>query len=119
MPWYDSLLEEDVVPDLFIRSVIRHNCEKRLADETQGGLERQQERFMQLVDLLSKSPIAVDTAAANEQHYEVPTKFFQLVLGKNLKYSSGYWKDEKTTLDRKSTRLNSSHITPSRMPSSA
>ena len=28
------------------------------------------------------------TAVANEQHYEVPTRFFELVLGPHLKYSS-------------------------------
>ena len=31
------------------------------------------------------------TAAANAQHYEVPARFFELVLGPRLKYSSGYW----------------------------
>lgn len=37
------------------------------------------------------------TAAANEQHYEVPTDFFKLVLGPRMKYSSGYWPREDTT----------------------
>lgn len=32
-------------------------------------------------------PIAVDTIVANHQHYEVPTEFFELVLGPQLKYS--------------------------------
>ena len=36
---------------------------------------------------------------ANEQHYEVPPKFFELVLGANLKYSSGYWSKEVFSLD--------------------
>ena len=30
-----------------------------------------------------------------------------------------FWTEERSKIDRKSTRLNSSHITPSRMPSSA
>ena len=37
-----------------------------------------------------QSPVAIETAAANEQHYEVPTEFYQRVLGPHLKYSSGY-----------------------------
>lgn len=35
---------------------------------------------------------------ANEQHYEVPDEFYFAVLGPYLKYSSGFWKDENTTL---------------------
>ena len=37
------------------------------------------------------TPIAVDTEAANAQHYEVPTRFFQAHLGPRLKYSSCEW----------------------------
>ena len=36
---------------------------------------------------------------ANEQHYEVPPAFFENVLGKHLKYSSGYWPDGVNSLD--------------------
>lgn len=31
-------------------------------------------------------PVAVNTQEANEQHYEVPTEFYKLCLGKQLKY---------------------------------
>ncbi len=55
---------------------------------------------MAFVEQLKKSPVAVETAAANEQHYEVPTSFFQLVLGKNMKYSCGYWKDDQVSFDQ-------------------
>ncbi len=98
--WYDSLVEKDLVPDFLIRMGIRNNCEKRLADETLNDLEDQHEKFMAFVSLLKQKPIAEDTKAANEQHYEVPTRFFQLSLGKNLKYSCGYWKDGVTSLDQ-------------------
>lgn len=37
---------------------------------------------------LRSCPIAIETAAANEQHYELPPEFFQEVLGPRLKYSS-------------------------------
>jgi cyclopropane-fatty-acyl-phospholipid synthase len=37
--------------------------------------------------------IAIDTDKANEQHYELPYQFFELCLGDNLKYSSGYYPD--------------------------
>lgn len=29
---------------------------------------------------------------ANEQHYEVPTRFFELMLGPHLRYSSALWR---------------------------
>jgi cyclopropane-fatty-acyl-phospholipid synthase len=35
---------------------------------------------------LKRRPVAEQTEAANEQHYEVPTDFYLLCLGKHLKY---------------------------------
>ena len=42
---------------------------------------------------------AAQTAAANEQHYEVPTAYFLKVLGRHLKYSSCIYATPQTTLD--------------------
>ena len=44
---------------------------------------------MRFIDQLRRGPVAVETGAANAQHYEVPARFFELALGKHLKYSSG------------------------------
>jgi cyclopropane-fatty-acyl-phospholipid synthase len=52
-----------------------------------------------LVAKLKESSIAIVTDAPNEQHYEVPTSFFQLVLGKRLKYSCCYWPEGVDTLE--------------------
>jgi cyclopropane-fatty-acyl-phospholipid synthase len=52
-----------------------------------------------LVAELRRSDIAIDTDKANEQHYEVPAVFYELVLGKHRKYSAGYWPDGVITLD--------------------
>lgn len=35
---------------------------------------------------LREMPIAMQTDKAKEQHYELPTSFFKLVLGKYFKY---------------------------------
>jgi cyclopropane-fatty-acyl-phospholipid synthase len=83
--WYQPLLERDVVPDPLIRAGIRTLLRSRLREESR--LDRKS-RF---IDELRRSPIALHTAAANTQHYEVPAAFFELVLGPHLKYSSGYW----------------------------
>lgn len=98
--WHSSLLEKNLIPDLLIRWVIRQNCKKRLRDETVNDLEQQQEKFMQFVAALKRKPIAEETKAANEQHYEVPTEFFKYVLGQKLKYSSAYFKPGVSTLDQ-------------------
>uniref|UniRef100_A0A383W165 Methyltransferase domain-containing protein n=1 Tax=Tetradesmus obliquus TaxID=3088 RepID=A0A383W165_TETOB len=79
--------ELDVVPDFIIRRGIRLLLKIRLQSMA-GSLEQQLERKMAFVQELKCLPVAVQTAAANEQHYEVPTEYFVLVLGRHLKYSS-------------------------------
>ncbi|QKJ32329.1 class I SAM-dependent methyltransferase [Mucilaginibacter mali] len=97
--WYDKLIEQNKVPDFLLRQGIRKLLRQRLADEDKGGVEAQQAHLMALIAELKASPIAVNTTEANEQHYEVPTQFYRYCLGKNLKYSSGYWKDGVTDID--------------------
>ncbi len=94
----DSLLESNWLPDWLIRLGIRRLLAERLQRENKGGLELQQSHFRQFVAMLKHSPIAVNTPDANQQHYEVPAGFFQNVLGKHLKYSSGYWPEGTRTL---------------------
>ncbi len=50
--------------------------------------------------MLKNSEIAIETDKANEQHYELPTAFFQAVLGKRLKYSASLFEHTHTTLDQ-------------------
>ncbi len=84
----DSLLEKDVFPDVVLRFGIRRLLRQRLREEDAGEVSAQRARLMAVVEELRTSPIAIETAAANEQHYEVPTRFYQLCLGPRLKYSS-------------------------------
>lgn len=94
----NSLLERNLLPDSLIRFGIRRLLAQRLRDEDKGTPERQQAHFMQLVEQLRVSPIAVHTRDANEQHYEVPTEFFRYVMGPHMKYSCGLWKSAADTL---------------------
>uniref|UniRef100_A0A061R6F4 Cyclopropane-fatty-acyl-phospholipid synthase n=2 Tax=Tetraselmis sp. GSL018 TaxID=582737 RepID=A0A061R6F4_9CHLO len=82
-----AVIEKDVVPDFIIRSGIRYLLSTRLAQESKDG-EKAQKHVMGFVEELKGMPLAIETDAANEQHYEVPTEYFLLCLGKNLKYSS-------------------------------
>jgi cyclopropane-fatty-acyl-phospholipid synthase len=95
----ERLLERDLVPDWLIRMVIRRICAARLREQQTGGLSQQASRKNQFIGELKQSPIAINTADANAQHYEVPAEFFQTVLGKRLKYSCGYWPENVQTLD--------------------
>jgi len=95
----DRLLERDVLPDWLLRFGIRRLLRQRLREERRENAEAQLQALQSLVAQLRSSPIAIETAAANEQHYEVPTRFFELCLGSRLKYSSGLWSDGIGTLD--------------------
>ncbi|KAG9133476.1 hypothetical protein Leryth_013286 [Lithospermum erythrorhizon] len=48
---------------------------------------------------LKEMPIAIQTDAAKSQHYELPTSFFKLVLGKHFKYSCCLFEDTMSTLE--------------------
>src|SRR5688572_2502842 len=97
--FYDKFLEQNKIPDSLIRIGIRRLLKQRLLDEKKANTELQQAHLMNLIEELKASPIAIETAAANEQHYEVPTEFYKYCLGKHLKYSSGYWREGVTDID--------------------
>ncbi len=98
--WYDKLITSDSLPDPVLRAGIRKLLKQRLNDENLGNEELQQQKMMSLIRELKSSPIAINTADANQQHYELPTAFFQYCLGKNLKYSSAYWNPGVKELDK-------------------
>ena len=94
-----DLCERGLVPDALTRLGIRRLCAQRLREEGADDLARADARFRELLDELRRSPIAIETDAANEQHYEVPARFFELCLGKRLKYSSAYYPTGQESLD--------------------
>ena len=94
-----NLAEKRFLPDLLIRLGIKRLCGQRLSETNTLGLEALENSHQQWIDLLTESPVAIAPEKANEQHYEVPAQFFELVLGTNLKYSSGYWSKEVFSLD--------------------
>ena len=101
----DSLLKKNLLPDPAIRTGIRRLLKQRLQDEKKSTPDAQQDHFNALLESCRNSPIAIETKAANEQHYEVPTEFYQLCLGPNLKYSSAYYKEGVTSLAQAETDM--------------
>ncbi|MES2491167.1 MAG: cyclopropane-fatty-acyl-phospholipid synthase family protein [Pseudomonadota bacterium] len=93
-----DLVEKGYVPDIITRAAMRKLMAQRLVDESAGDGEERSRRFNDFLDELHASPIAVETKAANEQHYEVPAEFFHLHLGPRLKYSCALYTNGNETL---------------------
>ena len=94
-----KLAEDGYLPDFLIRMGIRRLCKVRLDWKNKVGPEIVEKHHQEWVEKLKKSPLALVPEKANEQHYEVPPEFFNLVLGENLKYSSGYWPNKDTSFN--------------------
>jgi cyclopropane-fatty-acyl-phospholipid synthase len=47
---------------------------------------------------MAERPVAEHTDAANQQHYELPARFFELCLGPHRKYSSCFYESENASL---------------------
>jgi cyclopropane-fatty-acyl-phospholipid synthase len=90
-----DLAEKRRVPDFLIRIGIRRLLASRLENERRIGKDESIDAF---VAELKRSPIAVATEKANEQHYELPAEYFLKVLGPRLKYSCGWWSETANTL---------------------
>lgn len=90
-PFDPEAIVRGEISDENIRSVLKFGLAHELRQLAEGGVAAQQARKQQFMKALATGPITLATDEANEQHYEVPSAFFHRVLGKHLKYSSGYW----------------------------
>lgn len=93
-----KVLERGYMPDLLTRIGIRKLIQERL-DESHANISRDPEYVKNYANLLRQSPLAIMTSEANQQHYEVPTEFYDLALGAHKKYSSCYWDNSTATLE--------------------
>ncbi len=94
----DTFIQSPLLPDALIRIGIRRLLAGTIREHTQPGAVEQLAALQAYVNDLKQRDVAEQTQAANEQHYEVPARFFELSLGNHLKYSSGYWKSGVTSL---------------------
>ena len=100
-----KLAEKGLLPDSLIRLGIKRLCSQRLLQATSFSDADMEKEHAAWIDVLKKSPIALVPEKANEQHYEVPPRLFELVLGKNLKYSSGFWPEGVSSLDQSESAM--------------
>ncbi|KAK7954498.1 cyclopropane-fatty-acyl-phospholipid synthase [Apiospora saccharicola] len=84
----DAILDRGVLPHFVIRRGIRMQLAQRIAEIATESQAAACERKMAYLDLLRTRPIAVETATANEQHYEVGTGVLECMLGPRMKYSA-------------------------------
>lgn len=87
-------LQDAPFPDFVTRPAIAAlvaSARRRLVDTPPDAEAR-------FAALMAERPVAEHVAAANAQHYELPPRFFELVLGPRLKYSSAYYDKPETTL---------------------
>jgi cyclopropane-fatty-acyl-phospholipid synthase len=100
-----KLAEKGLLPDSFIRFGIKRLCSERLAKASSFSDEDMEKEHAAWIEVLKKSPIALVPEKANEQHYEVPPRLFELVLGNKLKYSSGFWPEGVSSLDQSESAM--------------
>ncbi len=98
--WYLKLLYANLIPDPVLRRVLTWTTRHKIRQLERQPQEIQEKTRRDLLDKFDQSPIAIVPRLPNVQHYEVPPGFFELVLGKRLKYSCCLWPDPDTTLDQ-------------------
>ena len=94
-----KLAEKKLLPDFIIRYGIRALLKKRVCSLISNNPEQNIQNKIQFIQNMSSSKIALVPELANEQHYEIPAKFYDYCLGKHRKYSSCYWSEETKNLD--------------------
>ncbi|MFO0265279.1 MAG: SAM-dependent methyltransferase [Planctomycetota bacterium] len=83
-----NAIERGWVPEHLERAGIRALLRQRLAGLNRGTPDEKQQRTVDFLLQSEAAPLAPLSEKANEQHYEVPTAFYELVLGPHKKYSS-------------------------------
>lgn len=92
-------VEKGLIPDPLLRQGIRRLLAMRLEEIAADDIETISEPLTAFVESMNNSPIALETDAANEQHYEVPPEFFDTVLGRHRKYSCCLWQEGTSSLE--------------------
>jgi len=88
--WYETFLSHGIIPESLIRLFLKLFYEIRFR-RIPNDVEEIQHHLTKFILKMDHEPIAISTHEANEQHYELPTEFFKLILGRYMKYSCGYW----------------------------
>lgn len=86
------------MPHPVIRVGIRRQLRQRLDEIRSSSLSTAFDRKMEYIAASKTRPIAVETATANKQHYEVGTGVYLETLGPRVKYSACLYPKGSETL---------------------
>jgi cation-transporting ATPase 13A2 len=98
------------LPSALIRVGIRRQLADRIRIISTTSLSDAYEKKMKYVKLLRSRPIAIETATANEQHYEVGTGVLQACLGPRMKYSCALYEKGSETLGEAEVRMLEKYV---------
>ncbi|NNE37528.1 MAG: class I SAM-dependent methyltransferase, partial [Gammaproteobacteria bacterium] len=98
-----NLTEQSLLPDMIVRKGIQRLIRERLNSLQSNDCETSNKVIKKFISQMNSGPVAPLPEKANEQHYEVPAEFYNLVLGRNKKYSSCYWPNGIDNLDEAET----------------
>lgn len=99
MSWTMRWAEQGRWPDWVIRLGIRRLLRQRARSAPEDAANPE------FLRSLSEGPVALETGAANEQHYEVPPEYFVQCLGPRMKYSCCYYPMGQETLAEAETAM--------------
>jgi len=100
-----ELAEKRWLPDPLVRFGMRRLLRQRLQQEHSLAATQYDTALDRFAECQQQAAVTIETQRANEQHYEVPAEFYELVLGARLKYSCGWWDDSTTSLDESESAM--------------
>lgn len=106
----DWVLDGGWLPQAVIRYGIRRQLRDRIHAVQTTSLEEAYQAKMQYVKALRTRPMAIETATANSQHYEVGTGILKACLGPRMKYSCCLYPTGKETLGQAEVEMLETYI---------
>ena len=104
------MLDGGYLPHPIIRFGIRRQLQQRINTIRSASIAKEYERKMLYIMSLRNQPIAIKTASANEQHYEVGTGVLQASLGPRMKYSCCLYPEGSETLGQAEVAMLETYI---------
>ena len=104
------MVDGGYLPIFVLRRGIRAQLQERATIIKNTKLAESYETKMKYVELLRSRPIAIETAAANTQHYEVGTGVLSACLGPRMKYSCALYPKGGETLGQAEIAMLESYV---------
>lgn len=104
------MLDGGYLPQAAIRFGIRRQLRDRVRIIQTTSLEKAYDQKMKYVKALRTRPMAIETATANQQHYEVGTGILEACLGPRMKYSCCLYPTGRETLGQAEIDMLESYV---------